>query len=186
MLGEILKEARKARKLTLAEAAAQIGVSVGYLSNLEKNRQEPSLNILQEIASKLDISLAMLLEEEEDLEEAVVIRKKERTIVKFRNLPNPCEILTPFEWRNRWPAEMQVLHLEVPGGSPVGLEELSTEEDECLYVETGRLVYGYGEHSQTIEAGGSIYIPRRTGYSLFNPDQESAFVYWMIKMHREV
>ncbi|WP_062750394.1 helix-turn-helix domain-containing protein [Shouchella tritolerans] len=79
MLGDLLREARKQKSLTLTELAKQIGITPGYLSNLENNRQEPSLPMLRHLSEKLDIPVTMLFAEE-TTDEVVVLRKKRETI----------------------------------------------------------------------------------------------------------
>ncbi|GLC88217.1 helix-turn-helix domain-containing protein [Lysinibacillus piscis] len=60
--GDVISNARKEKKLTLREAAKQIGISHPYLSQLEKNKnKKPSLEILYKIAYELNISFAYLI-----------------------------------------------------------------------------------------------------------------------------
>lgn len=183
MLGDVLREVRKRKGLTLAQAAGMIGVSAGYLSNLEKNRQEPSLSILKELSAKLDISLPMLLAQEREEEEAVIIRKEDRVRVKYRNLANTCEVLTPLEWRGMAPSEIQVMKMEVPGERKLCIGDLSTDEDECIYVQKGQLEYHYGGGKIPIREGGSLFIPKRTGHSVYNPSKETASILWIVKQN---
>lgn len=61
-----IRALRKYRKLTQAEMAERAGISKGYLSDLELNRKASmSLNTLQSIAQKLDVTVHELLDEKE-------------------------------------------------------------------------------------------------------------------------
>lgn len=61
-----IRALRKYRKLTQAEMAERAGISKGYLSDLELNRKASmSLNTLQSIAQKLDVTVQELLDEKE-------------------------------------------------------------------------------------------------------------------------
>lgn len=182
MLGDIIREARKNKKLTLAEVAEQIGVTTGYLSNLEKNRQEPSLSVLRALSEKLDIAAPMLFMEDTD-EDAVVLRKNERKNMRFLNLAGECEVLTPMAWRSSRPPEIEVLRLDIPPGKRICTEDLSTDSDECIYVLEGQLEYRYGNDSVRIEKGGSIYIPRKTGHYIFNPGEAPAVILWTVRSY---
>lgn len=82
MLGDRLREARKQKSLTLTELAKQLGVTTGYLSNLENNRQEPSLPMLRALSEKLGIPATMLFAEEAT-DEVVVLRKKKGHPLSF-------------------------------------------------------------------------------------------------------
>lgn len=65
-IGLKIKELRKAHNLTYAEFGNKTGVSGSYISQIEKNKRKPSLEILSRIVDAFDISLAELLNEKED------------------------------------------------------------------------------------------------------------------------
>lgn len=180
MLGDILREARKTKRFTLAELAQRIGVTTGYLSNLENNRQEPSLPVLRELAEKLELPATLLFAEEPD-EEVTVLRKSEHAQLKFQNLAGICEVLTPLAWRSPHPPEIEVLRLEVPPQERISSEDLSTDSDEGIYVVEGQLEYRFGNDSVLIPQGGSIFIPRKTGHYLLNPGDRPATILWIVK-----
>ena len=60
-LQERLKELRTAHNWTLKELAARSGLSVSYLSDLERGRTVPSLGALEMLASAVEISVIDLL-----------------------------------------------------------------------------------------------------------------------------
>ncbi|MDJ0639904.1 MAG: XRE family transcriptional regulator [Paracoccaceae bacterium] len=56
-LGQDLRILRKQRGLTLTQLAQSIGRSVGWLSQVERNLSEPSMNELGALAKALDVSV---------------------------------------------------------------------------------------------------------------------------------
>lgn len=61
-VGEIIKAKREERGWSLAEFAKRIGISTGYLSQIENGRKtNPRLDILLRIIHELDIDIQMLL-----------------------------------------------------------------------------------------------------------------------------
>lgn len=58
--GRVLREARHRRAQTLAEVAARAGVSVPYLSEVERGVKEPSSEVLAAVAGALELTLADL------------------------------------------------------------------------------------------------------------------------------
>lgn len=61
-VGEIIKAKREERGWSLAEFAKCIGISTGYLSQIENGRKtNPRLDILLRIIHELDIDIQMLL-----------------------------------------------------------------------------------------------------------------------------
>ena len=60
-LQDRLKEIRTARDLTLKELANRTGLSVSYLSDIERGRTNPSLNTLESLAIALEMTVIDLL-----------------------------------------------------------------------------------------------------------------------------
>jgi transcriptional regulator with XRE-family HTH domain len=60
-MGERLREARRARNLSLRTLAERLGVSPSLISQIETGRANPSVSTLYAIAAELDISLDELL-----------------------------------------------------------------------------------------------------------------------------
>lgn len=56
--GDVLRETRRGREQTLAQVAARAGISVQYLSEIERGRKEPSSEVLAAVAGALDLTLA--------------------------------------------------------------------------------------------------------------------------------
>ena len=65
--GERVIMFRKDKKLSQQELADAIGVSRGYIGDIERNRSEPSSNFLTLLASKLGVSVDWLLTGEGDM-----------------------------------------------------------------------------------------------------------------------
>ena len=60
-IGERLREARQARRLSLRVLADRLGVSPSLISQIETGRANPSVSTLYAIAAELDVSLDELL-----------------------------------------------------------------------------------------------------------------------------
>ncbi len=60
-MGEHLREARRARNLSLRTLAERLGVSPSLISQIETGRANPSVSTLYAIAAELDVSLDELL-----------------------------------------------------------------------------------------------------------------------------
>ena len=62
LLGARLRSFRHELGVTMADAAHSAGISYSYLSDVERGRQLPSLEVLDVIATVLDTSVLSLLE----------------------------------------------------------------------------------------------------------------------------
>jgi XRE family transcriptional regulator of biofilm formation len=70
MIGKNIYDIRKRRGLTLTELAERAGIAKSYLSNIERNlNQNPSINVIEKIASVLEIDLKELLGSGDDKKE---------------------------------------------------------------------------------------------------------------------
>jgi len=56
-MGAAISAARKAKGYTLAQASIESGVSVSYLSDIERGRKTPSIIVLKRIINALDIRI---------------------------------------------------------------------------------------------------------------------------------
>jgi XRE family transcriptional regulator of biofilm formation len=62
MIGENIQKIRHSRGLTLSELAERAHISKSYLSNIERNlNQNPSIQIIEKIASVLGVDFRMLI-----------------------------------------------------------------------------------------------------------------------------
>jgi len=73
-VGDALRRRRQAQGRTLREVAAAAGVSLTYLSEVERGRKEASSEVLEAVCSALDLVLADLLFEVAETLAAAVVR----------------------------------------------------------------------------------------------------------------
>jgi transcriptional regulator with XRE-family HTH domain len=66
MLGDVLRRHRLRQSRTLRDVSVAAGVSLGYLSEVERGRKEASSELLAAICAALDVSLAEVLREVSD------------------------------------------------------------------------------------------------------------------------
>lgn len=65
MIGKNIKRIRLRKGMTLSELAERAQISKSYLSNIERNlNQNPSIQIMEKIASVLGVDFRMLIETE--------------------------------------------------------------------------------------------------------------------------
>lgn len=61
VLGRVIRQARQQQRRTLADVAEVAGVSIPYLSEIERGRKEPSSEMLGAVCRGLDLDLVDLL-----------------------------------------------------------------------------------------------------------------------------
>lgn len=63
-IGERVQALRKNKKITLRELSKNVNISISFLSDIENNRSNPSVEKLKSIATGLDTTVSYLLGEE--------------------------------------------------------------------------------------------------------------------------
>jgi transcriptional regulator with XRE-family HTH domain len=75
LLGDVLRNKRVQRGMTLREVSAEARVSLGYISEIERGQKEASSELLASICAALDVPLSEVLAEVSDavaMEEAAL------------------------------------------------------------------------------------------------------------------
>jgi transcriptional regulator with XRE-family HTH domain len=75
LLGEVLRDRRMQRGLTLREVSAEARVSLGYISEIERGQKEASSELLASLCHALDMPLSHVLRNVSDavaIEEAAL------------------------------------------------------------------------------------------------------------------
>ena len=66
LLGDVLREKRMQRGMTLREVSAEARVSLGYISEIERGQKEASSELLASLCSALDVPLSDVLRDVSD------------------------------------------------------------------------------------------------------------------------
>ena len=82
-LGERLRFARKKRGYTQDSLAEVIGVSRGVIYNLEKNKTEPQMIVINAICQTLNINRDWLLYERDEMEDRSELSKSARILAEL-------------------------------------------------------------------------------------------------------
>jgi len=154
-LGERMRERRKELGLSLEELAARTDLSASFLSLVERNINNPSLDSLYRIAEALEVPQFYF---SVDAYPAVgaqnpVVRRTERIQITFPPGDVTSELLVP-NLRNR--LEVFISRVKAAAGNVARTPKMASEE--CLYVMEGRLRIVLHEQEYLLEAGDSIYI----------------------------
>ena len=72
MIGDVLKRTRIIYGYKASEMSSELGISASYLSEIENNKKQPSLELLQKYADIYGIRLSSLILLSENMDEATV------------------------------------------------------------------------------------------------------------------
>lgn len=90
-MGEAIRRIRKEKKKTLDQVAEAVGITHSYLSRIERNLQQPSIQVIEKIADYLDVHKSYLFFDEEGLKkysepEKQLLAQKSITIDDLKKL----------------------------------------------------------------------------------------------------
>ncbi len=174
-LGADLRALRKTRGLTLADLADQLGRSVGWLSQVERDLSEPSITDLRHLAARLDVSVSMLARHASQAgeEDGFVVRSGTRRPIGSRNSGLVEELLSP-----DLTDDFEMVHSTFEPGSEIG-ETVSRPTQEVGYLISGKLDLVIGSRRFTIYPGDSFRI-RGEPFRWANPYADPAVAIWVI------
>ena len=75
-VGEKIRNLRKIKKLSIATLSENTGLSIGLISQIERNKVVPSIKAMWKIAKGLDVNIGYFFEEDTDKD--VIVRKSDR------------------------------------------------------------------------------------------------------------
>lgn len=173
-LGADLRALRRARGLTLAALAAGLGRSVGWLSQVERDLSQPSIDDLRQMARLLDVSLSSLFRNAAPADEAGhIVRAGLRRPIGSREAGLVEELLSP-----DLTDAFEVVHSTFLPGTSLPAP-VSRPTQEVGYVISGRLDLTIGGRAFTLHPGDSFRI-RGEVFSWANPYDAPACVIWVI------
>lgn len=175
-LGPRIREARKRIRLSLVQVAERTGLSVSYLSQVERDLLTPSVSSLKRIADALDMPAGEFMFDQDGVSAtagAVVVRVGRRKTILFPGSNIHYELLTP-DLRRR----NSMLWLNAPPGSESGEPFAHEGEDSVLLLE-GSLEVEVAGMWYTLHPGDNIYFDARLPHRWRNQTDSPAQAIWV-------
>jgi transcriptional regulator with XRE-family HTH domain len=161
--------------MTLQEVAKASGVSVGMLSQVERDLSNPSLRVLSGIRSALDVPVSALFQEpmQASLDPEYVRRVGRRPRIELGQMSK--ELLSSGTPHN---LQFMILHIEPSGSS--GDAPLNYPAEKAGMVLSGELLLTVGEEEALLYEGDSFIFGSSTPHKFRNPTNETTKVLWII------
>jgi len=167
-VGLKIRDARKQRRLTLQRVAEATGLSIGFLSQVERDITTPSLSSLVTIAKALDLPVSAFLHQP-DIPNAVS-RREGRVTYGI----NPAWISYE-RLSTTFPGQMlNAVKMNVPARY---LSETSSHEgEEIVYVLSGSIRYVIDEVAYELHTGDTLHFSAQRPHRVHNPADHVAEV----------
>ena len=168
-IGSQLRQLRAKRGLSLAHVARAVGVSVGFLSALERSQMSGSVGTLRKLARFYRTSILDFYDAHEA--RSLQVRPKERKVLDA----GPGVHMELLAWGN---TVMEPHLFRVSAGSGSG-ESYTHEGEEFLYVLRGELAITVNEDEYRLKSGDSFYFESATPHHWKNPGRAETWVLWI-------
>ncbi len=175
-IGGQIRELRKIKGFTLQHVANEAGISVGYLSQIERERSKLPIGVLKRISDVLGVHMNWFFQiraggppEERD----IVVRKQHRRTLTFTGLGIVEELLSP---NLSGPLEMLLSTIEP--GSDSG--DYSHDGVEAGLVLSGTLDLWVAGKFFRLEEGDSFSFKSTNVHRCANPSDVPTKVVWII------
>ncbi len=172
-VGNNLKEIRKRKGLTIADLSLYTGLSVGYLSNVERNQTSPTLRNLSIICNSLRVSISDLISI--GTEEKIVIRKEEAISRKYPESRMIEEIID-------FGSESGIYtYITVEPGKTRTVSHFVHPYSEVCTVIEGELTIILEDARYDLKEGDTLYIKKNIRHIMKNESDKKSVSFW----HRE-
>lgn len=188
MLGDQIRSIRKRQEITLKELAEKAGLSIGYISQIERNLTDPSLSTLRKISGALGVPTYLFLGDEPH--GSLTLRKEEMIQLSQPNSNVRYQIMSPMPTGEFEPQSL-VARFELAPRSVDGELPVIHPSEEIVLLERGTvdvIIDGTPVH---LEAGDTTLIRSNLPHILSNPTDEVAMGYsiltpavWFPSTHR--
>ena len=175
-MGAEIRGLRKARNLTLTQLAEASGLSVGYLSMVEREQAMPSIKSLLSIALAFGVTIGWFFEGDtaRPQERGLVVRRSRRRRIDY-SAGMVDELLSPSLAGN-----LELVLCRMAAGASSGEESYSHAGEEAGMVGRGRLELWVDGQSVLLETGDSFGYESTRPHRYRNPGPEEAEIVWAI------
>lgn len=168
--GPRFRKLRLQRGESLATVAQSVGVSIGFLSNLERSQSGASIGMMRKLAQYYGLNILDFFNPIESI--GPLVRPQDRKTleagpgVQMELLASGKIIMEPHLFR-------------VAPGAGSGDDTYSHEGEEFLYVVQGRLQITLQDDEYQLRAGDSFYFGSRTPHRWYNPGRSETVILWI-------
>jgi transcriptional regulator with XRE-family HTH domain len=175
-VGARIRALRQAKGLSLETVAGAAGLSIGFLSQIERGLSSPSLKVLAALADALDLSIAALFGASgQAAGGAVVVHADERATLQLWRSGIVKQLLTP----GGQGARLNVYLVILAPGANTGDEPYSHHGEEAGLVLEGAMLLTVEDQSWLLKAGDSFRFESARPHRFASASDAETRVVWV-------
>ena len=153
-----IREFRKNQKMTIKELAELSGMSISYISQIERGEIDPSLSSLRKIAAGLQVPMHMLLDDVVAMGN-LTIRKEQQVITYSEDHKVSYRYLTPFP-SPAYSPEAMLIQFEIAAHAQDSQLPIRHHSEEMVYVTERQLTVQIGDSDVILNPGDTTVIQK--------------------------
>jgi transcriptional regulator with XRE-family HTH domain len=181
-VGARIRALRQAKSLSLETVAGTAGLSIGFLSQIERGLSSPSLKVLAALADALDLSIGALFGTAPGSAtgEAVVVHADERSTLQLWRSGIVKQLLTP----GGQGANLNVYLVILAPGADTGEEPYSHHGEEAGLVLEGAMRLTVEDETWTLQTGDSFRFESSRPHRFASASDAETRVVWVNALTR--
>lgn len=173
-IGDSIRTLRKLNQMTLKQVAAETGLSIGYLSQVERNQSSPSVKALHAISRAFGVNITWFFGGGGGGAQDYIVRRDERKELRFESG------ISDFLLSRRTDTELELLWCRFEPGATSGDEPYSHNGEEAGVVVAGEFAIMIDDRWNILGPGDSFAFPSNLPHKYMNPGRRVAEVVWAI------
>jgi len=175
-LGKNIGVIRKNKNLSLEELSRRSGVSIGMLSQIEKDKVNPTIAVVWKIAYGLNVQFNELLVREDEEQLFNVIHKLETVMLECDEGRVLFHILSPLSMAEK--LELYTLNLKKDGVLDSKSHAQGTEE--FITVINGKVSVEVNSKNAVLNEGDTIHFHADVDHIIRNISDKESFLYMVV------
>ena len=171
-IGEKLRNLRLGQRMTQAELANKLGLTKGYISQIENDLTSPSMQSLFAILEALGTNVQEFFSPQEN--QKVLFKKDQYVVTEDIHLKHILTKMVP----NDLKYEMEPIILELHPGGQSPIHGAHPGEEFGLVLE-GQIILVLNQKRYVIKKGESFYYYANQEHYLINQSFENAKILWV-------
>lgn len=175
-LGRRVKKLRGDRGWSLEELASASGVSRSMLSEIERQRANPTLSVTYRIARAFGLSLQDLIESADSASSIQTIRAGDTEQIFRKDKQCQIRTLSPLNLEK----DVEFYELRLPPGGALRSQAHIDGTREFLTVEKGGVELHSGNSRETLAKGDSATYRADVAHAIVNPGRHEAVLFLVV------
>jgi transcriptional regulator with XRE-family HTH domain len=171
-IGERIKLLRFSKNMTIKKLAMKTGLSVGFISNVERDVNSPTISSLQKICRALDTDMADFFTSIKN--SSHVLRKENR-----QSLQGGVHAQFMVEMFSLPRKKLQPSFIEIIPGGQYGDETMCHDNEEICLIMEGQVHFWAGKEEYVLEEGDCVYVEALIPHWLRNKGPGTARTFWV-------